>query len=58
MNDKYFVRRIGRGEAWHVCSPSGHPIYDDSRDGDDKPLVFRDLDTATECAERLNKEEQ
>jgi hypothetical protein len=26
------------------------------RDGDDKPMVFRDPDVAAECAARLNEE--
>lgn len=30
------------------------PIHDKSRDGDDRPLVFRDRDVATECAKGMN----
>jgi hypothetical protein len=44
-------------DRWHVISPSGIPLYNDSRDGDDAPLVF-DEDHAYDCAERMNDHPQ
>lgn len=34
------------------------PVHDKSRNGDDKPLVFRDRDIASECAKGMNLDEE
>ena len=61
MNDttpRYFAKEFAPGR-WHVCDRQSwnHPIYDDARDGNDKPLVF-DEDSALDCINRMNAEAQ
>lgn len=49
----YYVKALSR-RTWYVVDEHGHPIYDDNRYGNDKPVIFHDLDKAEACAERLN----
>lgn len=39
---------------WHVIDEAGIPIHNESRGGDDKPLIFTNYDIAVECVNRLN----
>ena len=41
---------------FHVLAPDGLPIYDDSPNGDDQPIIFHDEDRAIACADRCNTE--
>ena len=49
----YRAREFRPG-LWLVVDQSGQPVYDGSRDGRDKPLVFLDPDTADECVARID----
>lgn len=42
---------------WHVVDVNGCPIYDNFKDGNDSPVVFKDLDRAMQHAEFLNTPE-
>lgn len=53
----YHAREFRPG-LWEVVDESGHPVYGRERDGNDKPLVFRDPDVADECAAILNAENE
>lgn len=53
----FYVKEYARNR-WHVIAPSGLPVYDDARNGDDKPLVFTDEDDALAFAERCNQNEE
>lgn len=53
MKQRYYIRAITE-TAWRVIDrETGQPIYG----LDDKPIVFRDIDEADECVERLNGQE-
>lgn len=41
---------------WHVVNEYEQPIYDESRNGDDKPVIFKDPDIAQQVADELNKQ--
>lgn len=49
---KYHVKEFRPG-VFHVMD-GNLPVNDQSPDGDDKPLVFRDGDIADECAKEMN----
>lgn len=53
---RYRVKEFSPG-LFHVMH-GNVPLHDDSRDGDDQPLVFRDGDIAQNCANRLNGKQQ
>lgn len=53
----FYAKEYARNR-WHVIAPSGLPVHDDARNGDDKPLVFTDEDDALDFAERCNQNEE
>ena len=52
---KYRLRELSLGR-FHIIAPNGLPIYDDAPYGNDKPLIFRDEDSAIEVVNRMNLE--
>lgn len=50
---KLYVKEFAPG-LFHVMK-DGIPIYDDSRDGNDKPAIFIDSDTAHECMAEIQR---
>ena len=54
---KYYAKQFALNR-WHVIAPDGVPIYDGAPYGRDKPVVFKDEDSAIECAERCNLENE
>ena len=51
----YYVKQLKSGD-YHVCKLSNnHPVYDDARDGNDAPLLFKDEDLAIEFRNILDK---
>ncbi len=55
---RWFAWEYARGR-WHVCDRANGdlPIYDDNREGKDKPLIWKDGDEVMECVQRLNQAE-
>lgn len=54
--NSYYIKQL-KNETYHICKLSNNlPVYDDARDGNDKPLVFKDEDLAIEYRDKLNKE--
>lgn len=56
---RYYVHEFMPGR-YHVCDRENHnlPVHDDDRDGNDKPLNFRDGDAAAECADAMNEQNE
>lgn len=55
--DKYYSKEF-RPDKWMIYPiGSNIPIHDNSPDGKDKPLVFSDLDSVSECLNKLNLNE-
>jgi len=55
--NKYHIKPVYRGHTWHVIAPNGLPIYDGALYGNDKPVIFKDEDSAQDCADRLNAQQ-
>ena len=55
--NSYYIKQINsRSDYYHVCCHSNDlPVFDGSLNGDDKPLVFKDEDTAIEYRDKLNQ---
>lgn len=51
---KYHIKQFRPGR-WHVVDEAGQPLYDDERDGNDRPLIFTDPDIAQQCADNKTK---
>lgn len=50
----YYIKEF-RPERWHICnSKTNIPVYDNEPYGKDKPLVFKDEDSAIEFRDRIN----
>lgn len=56
QHKKQFRAREFYPGRWHIIAPDGMKVYDDERDGKDKPIVFTDEDRALECVDRFNAE--
>lgn len=50
---KYTIKEFAP-DKWRVIDETNIPIHNESRDGDDKPLIFTDYDITIECVSRLN----
>ncbi len=53
--NRFYAKEFARGK-WHICDTECHntPLYDDNREGKDKPRVF-DEDQAYDVVEQLNQ---
>lgn len=54
--NSYYIKQLKSGN-YHICKLSNNqPVYDDERDGNDAPLIFKDEDAAIQFRDKLNKE--
>ena len=54
--ERYYIKQFARS-GWHIIGPNG-VVYDNEPHGMDRPLIFRDWDTALEYAERCNQQDE
>jgi hypothetical protein len=56
MLNRFYLKELKSGH-YHICARTNNlPIYDNSPNGDDAPLVFKDYDFALEYLQKLNNE--
>jgi hypothetical protein len=55
---RYYIKELKSGNYHVIDRLNNIPVYDNERDGKDKPLVFNDEDNAIQFCRGMNEAEE